>query len=70
MTKAERKKLKARLRFGDLKKIAKAAEVTYVTVNEWFNDRTDNRFIEEAAKALADKRDEQVKKKVAEIKES
>lgn len=63
---ASRKALRKWYRRGDLQEIAEKADVKYNTLQAWFEGRSNNPFIEAAAKAMAKKR----KAEIIEIKES
>jgi len=60
MTISDRNDLKKVLRQGDLEQIAINTGVKYQTVHAWFKDKTNNPFIEEAAKSISEYRLRQI----------
>lgn len=64
---SKRQELREKLKFGDVTRIARLAKVDYQTANNWFKGRTDNRAVEVCAKALAKKRENELKETLAKI---
>ncbi|WP_167597659.1 hypothetical protein [Leeuwenhoekiella sp. ZYFB001] len=62
-----RKSLKAKLKWGDMTKIAKLAEVDLMTVDRWFKNKTNNAAIEPAANALLEARSKKMQEALKNI---
>ena len=56
-----RKSLKAKLKWGDMTKVAQLAKVDLITVDRWFKHKSNNGAIRPAVEALLKAREEKMK---------
>lgn len=69
-TVAERKKLKKKLNWGDVARIARLAEVNRRTVERWFNGENNNSVVDSMVRALLKKREDVIRSKIDQIRKS